>query len=449
LAEDDRPSERDPSTDPVDVSEPAPPELDEAPPEEAPTLEPIGPIQGLIPETGRWSFRRSLMVPMLAIVTALSIGAIIIIVSNSEALAAWSSFFADPLGALRLSGRAVADAYRALFTGALGNPRLIVHAIRGGDLHRVALTFYPLSETVVTATPLIFAGLSVALGFRAGLFNIGAEGQITMGALVGVVAGFSFAGLPGPVHLALIVIAGFVGGAAWGAIPGILKAKTGAHEVITTIMLNFVALQLTDYALSKQFFRPAGTTNPISKPVTASFPHLFGSSLRMNVGILLALATAFAVAWLLNRTTVGFEFRAVGANPPAARTAGMSPARTYVLVMALAGGLAGLAAATQLASVSPSLERGFSSGIGFDAIALALLGRATPGGVVAASFLFAVLRVGARSMQAATDIPVDLITVIQALVIVFVAAPALVRAIYRIRARPVIGQEVFTKGWSG
>ncbi len=391
MAEDERPPGRAPSTDPVEVAEPAPPEPEEAPPEGVPPPEPGGPVQGLIPETGRWSFRRSLLVPMLAIVTALSIGAIIIIVSNSEALAAWSSFFSDPLAAFRLSGRAVADAYRALFTGALGNPRLIVDAIRGGDLHQVALTFYPLSETVVTATPLIFAGLSVALGFRAGLFNIGAEGQITMGALVGVVAGFSFAGLPGPVHLALIVIAGFVGGAAWGAIPGILKARTGAHD----------------------------------------------------------LATAVAVAWLLNRTTVGFEFRAVGANPPAARAAGMSPTRTYVLVMSLAGGLAGLAAATQLASVSPSLERGFSSGIGFDAIALALLGRATPGGVVAASFLFAVLRVGARSMQAATDIPVDLITVIQALVIVFVAAPALVRAIYRIRARRVIGQEVFTKGWSG
>jgi general nucleoside transport system permease protein len=449
LAEDDRPPGPAPSTDEVKVAEPTPPGSEEAAPEGVPPVEPGGPIQGLIPETGRWSFRRSLLVPMLAIVTALSIGAIIIIFSNSEALAAWSSFFSDPLAAFRSSGRAVADAYRALFTGALGNPRLISDAIRGGDLHQVALTFYPLSETVVTATPLIFAGLSVALGFRAGLFNIGAEGQITMGALVGALAGFSFAGLPDPVHLALIVVAGFAGGAAWGAIPGILKAKTGAHEVITTIMLNFVALQLVDYALSKQFFRPAGTTNPISKPVTAAFPHLFGSSLRMNAGILLALAMAFAVAWLLSRTTLGFEFRAVGANAPAARAAGMSPTRTYVLVMALAGGLAGLAAATQLASVSPSLERGFSSGIGFDAIALALLGRATPGGVVAASFLFAVLRVGARSMQAATDIPVDLITVIQALVIVFVAAPALVRAIYRIRARRVIGQEVFTKGWSG
>jgi len=393
--------------------------------------------------------RQSLLVPLLAIVTALAIGALIIIFSDSGALSAWSSFFADPLAAFRASGKAVADAYRALFTGSLGNPRQIVDAIRFGNLHQVALTLNPLSETVVTATPLIFAGLSVALGFRAGLFNIGAEGQITIGALAGAVAGFSLTGLPGPIHLALIVIAGLAGGAAWGAIPGILKAKTGAHEVITTIMLNFVAVLLVDYALSKQFFRPAGTTNPISKPVTAFFPHLFGSSLRANAGILLALAVAVGVAWLLKRTTFGFEFRAVGANPAAARAAGMNPGRTYVLVMALAGGLSGLAAATQLASVSPSLERGFSSGIGFDAIALALLGRATPSGVVAASFLFAVLRVGARSIQAATQIPVDLITVIQALVIVFIAAPALVRAIYRIRARKVIGAEAFTKGWSG
>ncbi len=255
--------------------------------------------------------------------------------------------------------------------------------------------------------------------------------------------------MPGPLHLALIVGAGFLGGAIWGAIPGILKARTGAHEVITTIMLNYVSYRLADYLLTTHFYRRPDRFDPISKPVTSAMPHLFGSGYRANVNILIALGVAAGVAWLLNRTTIGFEFKAVGANPTAARAAGMSPTRTFVTVMALAGGVAGLAASAQLTGPTPSLTPGFSSGFGFDAIALALVGKAKPSGVVAAAFLFGILKAGSRNMQAATATPVDIVTVIQALIIMFVAAPALVRAIYRIRARRVVGPEVFTKGWGG
>ena len=180
-----------------------------------------------------------------------------------------------------------------------------------------------------------------------------------------------------------------------------------------------------------------------------AYPHLFGSSLRIHLGIVVAVAVAVGVSILLNRTTVGFEFRSVGANPNAARTAGMSPARTYVVVMALCGGLAGLAGANQLVSATPQLSSGFSSGIGFDAIALALLGRASPAGVVVAAFLFAILHVGGLNMQLVTQTPLDLVTVIEALLIVFIAAPALVRGIYRIKSPRAAGGEVFTKGWSG
>jgi simple sugar transport system permease protein len=268
---------------------------------------------------------------------------------------------------------------------------------------------------------------------------------MNIGALVASAAGFSFPGLPGPVHLVLVLVAGFVGGALWGAIPGFLKAKTGAHEVITTIMLNFVAVSLVLYALSTHFY--GQQAEPVAKPVKVSYPHLFGSSLRIHFGIFVALAVAAAVAWLLNRTTVGFRFRAVGANPDAARAAGMSPSRTTILVMTLAGGIAGLAGSNQLLSVTPSLLPGFASGIGFDGIAIALLGRARPGGVVAAAFLFGALRAGGRTMQVVTQVPSDIITVIQALVIVFVAAPALVRAIYRVKARGVTGRDTFAKGW--
>jgi simple sugar transport system permease protein len=251
---------------------------------------------------------------------------------------------------------------------------------------------------------------------------------------------------PGPlVSLVAIIVAGLAGWL-WGAIPGVLKIF-GAHEVITTIMLNFIAVSLALYLLSTDLFTQRA--EPIARPVEVAYPHLFGSSLRVHFGIFVALGVAALVAWLLNRTTIGFEFRAVGANPDAARAAGMNPTRTTIAVMAIAGGLAGLAGGNQLASVTPSLIPGFASGLGFDGIAVALLGRARPAGVVAAAFLFGILRAGGRTMQATVQVPIDIIVVIQALVIAFVAAPALIRAIYRIRAARVAGPEAFAKGWGG
>ncbi len=393
----------------------------------------------------RWF--QGLLVPMLAVLTALAVGALLIVFTDPTSRHEWAGFFRHPGEALSASWTAVREAYYALFSGAFGSPSQIARAVGSGELAQIQSALSPISETVVTATPLIFVGLSVALGFRAGLFNIGAEGQMNVGALVASAAGFSMTWLPDPIHLVVLILAGFVGGALWGAIPGFLKAKTGAHEVITTIMLNYIAVALVLYLLSTPFYRQQA--EPVAKPVVAQFPHLFGSSLRIHAGIFVALAAAAGVSWLLNRTTIGFEFRAVGANPDAARAAGMNPTRTTVVVMTLAGGLSGLAGANQLASVTPSLLPGFASGLGFDGIAIALLGRGTPGGVVAAAFLFGALRAGGRSMQAITQTPIDIIVVIQALVIAFVAAPALVRALYRIKARRVGAGATFAKGWGG
>jgi general nucleoside transport system permease protein len=420
------------------------PELAESAPPPVETM-PAG--TGAIVTTERGGFRDRLLVPVLAVLTALGVGGIVIIFTDEDAAKEWAGFFRDPVEALSASWQALHEAYYALFSGALGSPSDIFDAFRSGSLEQIRGSLYPLSETIVTATPLIFVGLSVAVGFRAGLFNIGGEGQMNSGAILASLVGFSMGGLPGPLHLTLMVMAGLVGGAIWGAIPGYLKAKTGAHEVITTIMLNFVAVSLALYLLSLDLF--TRRAEPIARPVEVAFPHLFGTSLRLHAGILVALAVAFMMAWLLNRTTIGFEFRAVGANPNAARAAGMNPARTIVTVMALAGGLAGLAGANQLASVTPSLIPGFASGLGFDGLAVALLGQARPAGVVAAAFLFGILRAGGRAMQATAQVPIDIIVVIQALVIAFVAAPALIRAIYRIRARRVAGPEAFTKGWAG
>jgi simple sugar transport system permease protein len=417
--------------------------LEPAPEEVVPETTLAAEITG--PARGGW--RQRFLPPVLAIFTALVVGGLVIIFTNEDSLNEWKGFFRDPGEALSVSWQVVRDAYYALFSGALGSPSRLARAFGSGELDQIRESLFPLSETIVTATPLIFVGLSVALGFRSGLFNIGAEGQMNAGAMVAAYVGFSFAGLPGPIHLALVVLAGLAGGAVWGAIPGFLKARTGAHEVITTIMLNFVAVSLTLYVLGTSLYKQQA--EPISKPVQVAFPHLFGTNLRVHFGFFVALIAAAVVAWLLNRTTVGFEFRAVGANPDAARAAGMNPARTTIVVMTLAGGLSGLAGANQLASVTPSLIPGFASGLGFDAIALALLGRGTALGVVLSALLFGALRVGGRTMQSITQTPIDIIVVIQALVIVFVAAPALVRAIYRIKARGATGATTFAKGWGG
>ncbi|MGE3621746.1 MAG: ABC transporter permease [Acidimicrobiia bacterium] len=371
-----------------------------------------------------------LLVPVLALVSALVLGGIVIVFSDPDALHDWGRFFSDPAGALSSSWHAANDAYRALWSSSLGSTAA-------------------LSRTLAETTPLLFAGLSVALAFRAGLFNIGAAGQLMVGATVAAYVGFHW-DLPRAVHLPAALVAGALGGAAWGGIAGLLKARTGAHEVITTIMLNYVALRLLDYALSTEAFRRPGRNDPISPPMreSARLPTFDLGGLRVGLGLVLAVAAALGVWWLLQRSTVGFGLRAVGANPDAARYAGLPVGGAYLLAMALAGALAGLAGSTNLLGRSSySLTGGYFQFIGFDAIALALLGRTHPIGVVGASLLFGVLRAGSTGMQSQTSTPVDIIVVIQALIIAFVAAPALVRAIYRIRTRDTGGTQRFTSGW--
>lgn len=378
-----------------------------------------------------FDWRNAILVPFLALIAGLFVGAIVMVFSDPDTLSTWASFFRNPGNALSTSWTLVYEAYSALFKGSLGSPSAI-------------------SETIVAATPLIFGGLAVALAFKAGLFNIGAEGQLLVGAMTATIVGFTFKSLPALVHLPLTILAGFVGGGLWGFVPGFLKAKTGAHEVISTIMMNYIAYRLVDYMLKTDFVRRTGRTDPISKAVaeSAHLPRLLGDSYRIHAGIILALLVAWGVWWLLFRSTIGFRFRAVGANPHAALYAGMSVGGTYMLSMLISGGLAGLAGTSQLLGIQYSVFPGFSSGYGFDAIALALLGRTHPGGVVLAALLFGVLRSGATGMQAATSIPVDIIIVIQSLIIVFMAAPALVREIFRIRATKQAEQDTLTASWA-
>lgn len=390
------------------------------------------------------------LMPILAVFTGLVVGGLIIILANDAAIAAWKNFFQAPLAAFQASWNAVITAYSALFGGALGNPKDIIAGFQTyfatGQPDLLYKAIYPFTESLVLATPYIFAGLAVALGFRCGLFNIGAEGQFYVGALGAAFVGYSITGLPWFIHLPLALLGGAVAGGIWGAIPGYLKAKFGAHEVVNTIMMNWIAFRLSDWLLNGPMkakgFRPV-TPNI---EVTAELPRFFPDPLRFNWGFPLALLFAFLVYWFLFKTTLGFEIRAVGANPDAARYSGMSIIRNFVLVMTLSGALAGLAGSAQVLGTDHWVGQGFSAGYGFDSIALALLGKSHPLGVVLAALLFGILRGGATSMQSLAGIPIHIISVIQGMIIIFIAAPDIIRWIYRIRVGHS-DQTVLTHGW--
>jgi ABC-type uncharacterized transport system permease subunit len=291
----------------------------------------------------------------------------------------------------------------------------------------------------------------VALGFRAGLFNIGVEGQIGVGWIAAVVVGFSFAGLPMIIHLPMAILAGAIAGGFWSAIAGFLRARTGAHEVITTIMLNYISFRLSEWLLCGPQEAVQGTCRTQEILPSAYLPRFLDHPVTVHWGFPLALAAAALTAWFLFKTTWGYEFRAVGANPRAARYGGMSVPRTYVSAMFLSGCLAGLAGVGQGLGISHNVALGFRAGYGFDAIALALLGKSNPIGVVAASIIFGVLKAGAGRMQSVAGVPTEIVQIVQALVIVFIAAPAIIRAIYRFRERrrEEIEAEmaVFSRGW--
>ncbi|HMB21276.1 MAG: ABC transporter permease [Chloroflexota bacterium] len=401
------------------------------------------------PKRARWTSSalvQNVLMPLLAVFSGLVVGGIIIALSNDATIAAWRNFFQAPGAAFKAAWEAISVAYGALFRGALGSPSTIFAAIGSGDSAAFYKAIYPFTESLVASTPYILAGLAVALGFRCGLFNIGAEGQLFIGALGAAFIGYSIKGLTPFVHLPLALMGGAVAGAIWAAIPGYLKARFGAHEVVNTIMMNWIAFRLGDWLL----FGPmkAASFRPVTPNVEASaeLPHFFPDPLRFNWGFILALAVAGLLYWFLFKTTKGFEIRSVGVNPDASRYAGISVERSIVLVMALSGALAGLAGATQVLGVDHWVGAGFSAGYGFDSIALALLGKSHPVGVVLAALLFGMLRSGATNMQSVSRIPIDIISVIQGMVIIFVAAPDIIRWIYRI---PVgrTEQTVLTRGW--
>ena len=363
----------------------------------------------------------SWVLTLAAIVLAVLLGAVLIIVTDPEVQKAAVYLFNRPSDFFVAAWDAASGAYVALFQGAIfdNQAATFTRAIR------------PLTETLTIATPLILAGLSVGLAFRAGLFNIGGQGQVILGAVFAAWIGFGL-DLPVVVHVVLAMVGGAVGGAFWAAIAGFLKARTGAHEVIVTIMLNNIAAYLVLWIVTTKIF--ASATPGVSKPVdgTARLPALLPDPFRLHLGFILALLLAVGVWWVMERSTLGFKLRAVGSNARAARTAGISVATMTVLAMAIAGGLAGLAGASQVLGTEGMLTASVAGSIGFDAITVALLGRSKPLGTVLAGLLFGALAAGGRLMQTRTGTPLDLVLVLQSFIVLFIAAPPLVRTIWRL-----------------
>ena len=356
-------------------------------------------------------------IPVYSIVLAFAVAAIVIIVSS-----AFTRTGFDPLLPLA--------AYARLLAGSFGSGNAI-------------------ANTLVSAAPLMFGGLAVGLGLKAGLFNIGVAGQFLVGAFAAAVTGASLATAPTIVTMPLAMLAGAAGGAVYGFIPGYLKARTGAHEVVTTIMLNNAAVLLLTWAVN-DLVRAPGFSFPRTGDIGQSaLPILLGRNLHL--GIVFAIATIFLIRWILDRTTLGFEIRTVGANPNAARYAGMRPVFITALTMTISGLLAGLAGAIQMLGVIGFYAPGITASVGFDSIAVALLGRSDPIGILFAAILFGAFRAGAPLMQIETSVPVEVIDIIQALVILFLAADLIVRRFFRVRAPKVEITEMatVTGSWGG
>ncbi len=368
----------------------------------------------------------SIRLTILAVLSAMIVGAVIIILSDITALRE---------GNFATAFNTVIEAYSALFTGSFGSVRA-------------------LSSTISSTTPLLLCGVSVAVAFKAGLFNIGATGQMLAGGMAALWVGFSMQG-PGIIQVPLAIVAGAVGGALYGAIPGVLKARTGAHEVITTIMLNNMAAFLVLWLLKTSLFQRADRTDPISKLVDPAgrLPRIFGflssrNDLLAHTGFVVAVLSVVVFWWLLQRSTIGFEFRAFGLNSDAAQYAGMHTKRLMVSAMMIAGAFAGMAGASEVIGTYGYASQNFAGNIGFDSIAIALLGRSKPLGTAFAAILFGAMQAGGRQMQVDTDVPIDLIIVLRALIVMFIAAPLLIKAIWRVKASESADGQTF-RGWGG
>ena len=369
-----------------------------------------------------------LLAGVLAVFLAVFVGSVMIAATDETVRDTASYITARPSDFFNALWDSISGAYSAMFRGAVFNY----------NLTEPAQQWRPLTETLKFAGPLILGGLGVGLAFRAALFNIGGRGQMLVAGAAAGWVGFNF-DLPAAIHLPFAVLVGTAAGALWGGIAGLLKARTGAHEVIVTLMLNYVGYYLLFYALTKEWLlKTPGSVNPKSPPMddSAVLPKVLGDQFNLHFGFVLALVAVGVAWWLLNRSTLGYRIRAVGENPHAARASGINVGRTYTVVMMIAGSLLGLAGVNQVLGTVPSgVSLDLDASIGFDAITVALLGRSRPLGILAAGLLFGAFKAGGFTMQTSENISVDLVLVVQSLIVLFLAAPPLVRAIFRLPAQ--------------
>ena len=367
------------------------------------------------------------IVGLLAVLTALILSSILILAADSEVRYTATYLLNRPGDFLHATASTLSEAYSSLLRGAVFDWR----ATTGVRMIR------PITDTLTNATPLIIAGLGMAVAFRAGLFNIGGQGQMILGAITACYVGIAW-NLPPVAHLLVAVVGAALGGLVWGGIAGVLKARTGANEVIVTIMLNSIAAHLLSQVLSLKAFNGEGETGnrkSLTVADAAQYPWLAGDSFRLHAGFLLALLVAVAVWWLMERSRLGFQLRATGLNADAARTAGMSVPWVTSLVMMISGALCGLAATAPVLGTQKSMDESVVGTIGFDAITVALLGRSRPLGTVLAGLLFGALRAGGTAMQAAPGTHIKIVLVLQSTIVLFIAAPPLIRAIFRLPER--------------
>lgn len=372
------------------------------------------------------SFTRTL----LAILAGFVVGGILMAVTDEKFLASIGYFFQRPTDALGAAWSAISKGYVALFQGSIYNPnaKSFVAAIK------------PLTETLRFASPLILSGLGIALSFRVGLFNIGGLGQ-----MLAAVAGASWVAfavpLPAGIHMLAAIVVGVLAAAAWGSVAGFLKAATGAHEVIVTIMMNYIALNLITFLMRSSFLHdPAAGSNPKTPaPLqTAQYFGLLGPSFKLHFGFVVAILGVVFYWWLMERSALGFRLRAVGENPHAAATAGMNVPRLYVITMAASAAFVGFAGVNQVLGTANGVTPSVDAGIGFDGITVALLGGGGAVGIFFAGLLFGAMKAGGPAMQIA-DVSPEVMVVVQGVIVLFIAAPPLIRAIFRLPKKPENG----------
>jgi len=312
---------------------------------------------------------------------------------------------------LTVTGYNPVDAYVSMASGAFGSS-------------------YGVGQTLTQATPIVFTSIAFLIGLKAGLFNIGIEGQFLMGAMGATLAGIYLDGLPRVIHVPLTILVGMIAGALWALIPAVLKTRFDAHEVITTMMLSYVATHFTSYLVNYPFKAPGWVAQSLKISGSAELPRILPPT-QLSAAIFIAVIVTAASTYFLQKTIIGYELRATGLNPSAAENAGISIDRSILVSMALSGAVAGLGGACEIMGIHRRFIQGFSPGYGWDGLAVALVGGLNPVGSFFASVLFGALRSGGMIMTRATGVPLDIVKILQALVIMFVAAPKFIRALLR------------------